>query len=156
MRRPSYGQICFMSKLFHCVSFQYHSKNKAFWLYEEVLSFIYTRYIHRKKNSLCRQSWRKRILYPRVLHQRPGRLSVLCFVLAVLSAVFFWAEVSDVVPGICWHHWHSLGVTAPCSPVTTDAFTPLCFCPPHLAGHHSGNPGKHPGFLPFQLGSDAQ
>ena len=66
-------------------------------------------------------------LQTRVPYQRPGSLRVLRWIVAVASIVLFWTEVSGVIPGICWIHPPSLGVTAPISPITTGitvAFTP--------------------------------
>lgn len=63
---------------------------------------------------------------PSVLYQRPGNeLNFLRSVL-VVPAVLFWTESSEFVPGICWSHSSSLGVTAQSVPTptgTTLAFT---------------------------------
>uniref|UniRef100_A0A669AZ21 mitogen-activated protein kinase kinase kinase n=1 Tax=Oreochromis niloticus TaxID=8128 RepID=A0A669AZ21_ORENI len=48
-----------------------------------------------------------------------NNLRVLRSILAVPRTALFWTEISDVVPGICWSHSPSLGVTAPSAPITT-------------------------------------
>ena len=45
-------------------------------------------------------------------------MRVLHSILA-LAPVLFWTESFDDVPGICWSHSSSLGVTAPSAPITT-------------------------------------
>ncbi|TWW73486.1 hypothetical protein D4764_15G0008800 [Takifugu flavidus] len=71
----------------------------------------------------------KCLLQTRVLYQRPGSLMVLHRFLAVPRTAVFWTGMFDVVPGICWRHLLSFGVTAPSVPInagTTFAFTWLC------------------------------
>ena len=46
-------------------------------------------------------------------------LRVMHSILYIPSTALFWTERSDVVPGICWSHSSSLGVTAPSAPITT-------------------------------------
>ncbi|XP_051261435.1 sialic acid-binding Ig-like lectin 12 isoform X2 [Dicentrarchus labrax] len=73
----------------------------------------------------------------RVLYQRPGSLRVLRSILAVPRTALFWTEASDVVPGICWSHSPSLGVTAPRAPTTTGITLALTF---HICSSCSFNP----------------
>lgn len=40
-------------------------------------------------------------------------------ILAVLHTAVFWTETSDLIPGICWSRFPSLGVTALRAPTTT-------------------------------------
>ena len=80
---------------------------------------------HTHKNSPTRPLWAVlRLLQAWVLYQKPGSLRVLHRILAVPRIALFWIEISDVIPGICWSHAPSLGVTAPSAPLimsTTDA-----------------------------------
>lgn len=46
----------------------------------------------------------------RILYQMPGRLRILRTILRVLNSALFWIEIFDVVSGICWNHFSSLGV----------------------------------------------
>uniref|UniRef100_A0A3Q4M426 Peptidase M60 domain-containing protein n=1 Tax=Neolamprologus brichardi TaxID=32507 RepID=A0A3Q4M426_NEOBR len=45
------------------------------------------------------------------LYQRPKRLSILHSIFGASWTVDFWIEISDIGPGICWSHSHSLRVT---------------------------------------------
>ena len=85
---------------------------------------------------------------PRVLYQRSGSLRVLRSILAVLSTALFWTESSDVVPGICWSHSSSLGVTAPSAPITTGTTLTFTF---HILSCSSFCPWYFSGFSFFLM-----
>ncbi|KAK1786099.1 hypothetical protein P4O66_017826 [Electrophorus voltai] len=86
-----------------------------------------------------------RLSTPFTIHTRPDATSldskekVVCMqatelegpvqYLACSQAVLLEREISDVVPGICWSHSPSLGVTAPSTPTTTE---PLIYSPHFL------------------------
>ena len=85
------------------------------------------RSIYRYKNSLLTPVGDMCLPQPWVVHQSPGSLRVLRSILAVPITALFWTESSDVVPGICWSHSSSLGVTAPSVPITTGTALTLTF-----------------------------
>lgn len=57
-----------------------------------------------------------------ILNHRPEKLRVLCNILSISSNALFWTEISDVVPGVCWSHFSSWGVTIPCALTITLTF----------------------------------
>lgn len=59
------------------------------------------------------------ILQAQVLCQRCGSLRDLHSILSVPRTVLFCIEILDAVPGICWRHSLSLGVTALRALITT-------------------------------------
>ena len=68
----------------------------------------------------------KCVLYIFFLYQRLWSPRALRSILAVLSNVLFWTEISNVVPGVCCSHQSSLRVIVPSAPIitgTTAAFT---------------------------------